>query len=315
MAQDWPPTYSRPGLFSAGRGPQLSIAGGGGGNSYPAAASDITAPTLTNFAATPGADDRWGEMTVDTNEDNGTIYWIVQAAATATPSAAQVIAGQDGAGAAATFAGSSAVSATGTYTKRATGLTAGTAYEACVVHQDAATNNSDVGSSLFSTDTLVASAITDGTATNMTATNGAFGTAVADSDGGANAISLTDSGDTLTGGCNANRNSLTYFAGVNRFRLKLKAVSSAAAKMWWRTSPASTTITGNTSFNLTDGTVGTEAWIGTPTLTSLGGGWYQMDGSLDMTGADVTGPFNGGMGDADNDGVVHLYDLRITRTT
>jgi hypothetical protein len=32
MARDWPPTYSRPGVFNLGRGPQVSIAAGGGGS-------------------------------------------------------------------------------------------------------------------------------------------------------------------------------------------------------------------------------------------------------------------------------------------
>jgi hypothetical protein len=31
MARDWPPLYSRPGVFGTSRGPQLSIAAGGGG--------------------------------------------------------------------------------------------------------------------------------------------------------------------------------------------------------------------------------------------------------------------------------------------
>lgn len=38
MARDWPPTYSKPGLFSIGRGPQHSIAAGGGGFTGVAAA-------------------------------------------------------------------------------------------------------------------------------------------------------------------------------------------------------------------------------------------------------------------------------------
>jgi hypothetical protein len=326
MVRSWPPHHSNPGKFNLGRGPRNSFgSSGGGSNPVVESGSDITAPTLTNFAATPGADDRWGEMTVDTDEGNGTIYWIVQAAATATPSAAQVIAGQDGAGAAATFAGSSAVSATGTYTKRATGLSGGTAYEACVVHQDAAENNSDVGSSLFSTDTLVASRATNGLTTNMGigSSSGTFTESQADADGGTNAVTITDINDSTTAQVTAQCTGITYFQGVNRFRLKVKNNGKAAAAMWLRINPASTTITSSGHFDITNGAVGTETWAGTPTITTLGNDWWQIDGSLDMTGADVSGSFDIRMGDADNDATVlrngtninAYYDIRITRTT
>jgi hypothetical protein len=287
-------------------------------------ADDVTAPTLSNFAATPGADDRWGEMTVDTNEDDGTIYWIVQAAAIATPTAAQVIAGQDGNGAAATFASSSSVTATGTYTKRATGLSGGTAYEACVVHRDAALNSSSVGSSLFSTDTLVASRATDGLTTNLTASTGSgtLTTSQSDADGGTNAIGWPDNSDDANAGVILTVNSLVYFQGVNRFRVKLKNTAKVAAAMWVRMAPVIVTITSSAHFDITNGAVGTESWIGTPTITSLGNGWWQIDGTLDMTGADVTGTMELRMGDADNDVTVVrsdninlVYDYRITRTT
>jgi hypothetical protein len=287
--------------------------------------ADSTAPTLSSFTAVPGADDRWGELSVDTDEDNGTIYWIVQAAATATPSAAQVIAGQDGAGAAATFAGSSSVTATGTYTKRATGLTGGTAYEACVVHRDAALNVSSVGSALFSTDTLVMSRVTDGLSTGLSGATGfgSFTTSQGDPDGGTNAVSYVDNNDAGTGSFSLNTTSFNFFSGVNRFRVKMKCSTSAAAAMWIRIRPINTSIVSATFFDITNGAVGTEAWIGTPTITSLGSGWFQIDGSLDMTGADVNGALNFDAGDANGDtsvvrngtNVNLMYDLRVTRAT
>ena len=59
------------------------------------------------------------------------LYWIVQADATATPTGAQIVAGQDGTGAAALKSGSEAYTTGGTYDEATaiTGLTPGTAYE------------------------------------------------------------------------------------------------------------------------------------------------------------------------------------------
>lgn len=106
---------------------------------------DTTAPNLTSptGAATGSTTATVGATT---DEGNGTLYAVVTVSGTA-PSAAQVKAGQNNSGAAATWSGSVAVSSTGAKTLSATGLTASTAYYAHLMHEDAATNQSTVVSS------------------------------------------------------------------------------------------------------------------------------------------------------------------------
>jgi hypothetical protein len=107
--------------------------------------ADVTAPTLSapvddNAGSTDGA------LTVDTDEDNGTLYWVISTSASA-PSAAQVKAGQMHTGAAAADSGSQAVTVTGTQTiSGESGLTPSTTYYAHFMHEDAATNQSTVAS-------------------------------------------------------------------------------------------------------------------------------------------------------------------------
>lgn len=74
------------------------------------------------------------------------LYWIVQADATATPTGAQIVAGQDGTGAAALASGSEAYTAAGDYSEAAaiTGLSAGTAYEQAWVAYDGVSYSSVV---------------------------------------------------------------------------------------------------------------------------------------------------------------------------
>lgn len=113
-------------------------------------AADSTAPTLTLPLALPLGDTS-GYLGVTTNEANGTLYYVVTTSAT-PPSAAQVKAGQNNGGAAAVYAGSQAVSATGALSATATGLSSATAYYAYFMHEDAVANQSSVSaSSTFST--------------------------------------------------------------------------------------------------------------------------------------------------------------------
>lgn len=106
---------------------------------------DVTAPVLTSPTATAtGATTASG--TVDTDEGNGTLYWVVTLSATG-PSAVQVQSGQDDAGDPAAASGSQAVSATGEQSVSVTGLIAGVAYYIHYQQQDAAANDSDVVSS------------------------------------------------------------------------------------------------------------------------------------------------------------------------
>jgi hypothetical protein len=75
-----------------------------------------------------------------------TLYWIVQADAVATPTGAQIVAGQDGTGAAALASGSEAYTAAGDYSEAVaiTGLSANTAYEQAWVAYDGSTYSTPV---------------------------------------------------------------------------------------------------------------------------------------------------------------------------
>jgi uncharacterized repeat protein (TIGR02059 family) len=108
-------------------------------------AADVTAPTLSN-PVDDNAGETDGALTVDTDEGNGTLYWVISTSASA-PSAAQVKAGQMHTGAAAADSGSQAVSGTGTQTITGeSGLTANTTYYAHFMHEDASSNQSAVSS-------------------------------------------------------------------------------------------------------------------------------------------------------------------------
>jgi hypothetical protein len=82
------------------------------------------------------------------------LYWVVQAAAVADPSGAQVVAGLDGSGAAAVDAGEedapTITTAPFTFTTPATGLSPGTNYEIAFVWYDG-TNYSNVAVGSFTT--------------------------------------------------------------------------------------------------------------------------------------------------------------------
>ena len=96
-----------------------------------------TTPALTNLAASSIATTT-ATLSVDTDIAEGTVYACVQAVAVATPSHAQIAAGNNGAGAACVYAGSDA-SVTVPQTFAATGLTADTDYEHCHGQANAAT--------------------------------------------------------------------------------------------------------------------------------------------------------------------------------
>lgn len=116
------------GAMLAGRGRLGRLAGnrlgggpGSGGGSGLVVTAILTNPTDTKTGATTAT------LTVDTDVSNGTLYSVVTTSAT-NPTKAQVKAGQDHLGAAAAFAGSQAVVATGTQSVSATGLTSATTY-------------------------------------------------------------------------------------------------------------------------------------------------------------------------------------------
>jgi hypothetical protein len=126
---------------------------------YTPAAADVTAPVLSSPTGT-ATGQTTADLSVSTDEGNGTLYWVVTQSATG-PSAAQVKAGQDHTGSAADANGNQAVTGTGTQNANATDLTAATAYFAHYMHEDAATNQSTVATSAeFTTDAASAVAIT-----------------------------------------------------------------------------------------------------------------------------------------------------------
>ena len=114
-----------------------------------------------------------------------TLYWIVQPDATATPTGAQIVAGQDGTGSAALASGDVAYTAAGDYSEASaiTGLTAGTAYEQAWVAYDGSTYSTVVTATIRTAYTLSCAAGTfsysggtDGLAFNrvLSAASGTF---------------------------------------------------------------------------------------------------------------------------------------------
>lgn len=116
-------------------------------------AADTTPPNLSAPVGTKdGATAANGSVTTD--EGNGTLYWVV--ATGATPSAAQMKAGQmSGGGAADGAAGSQVITAAGNIalSPAPTGLTTSTTYKIFYMHEDMADNQSTVSATTnFTTD-------------------------------------------------------------------------------------------------------------------------------------------------------------------
>jgi len=108
------------------------------------AAVDTTAPTASSISA--GTQDSNGdvEVTVTSLDEDSTLYWVLVPNGDGTPSAAQVVAGQNSAGGSPSDSGNQAVTTTGGPYNLAltTGLDA--SYDLHAVFQDAAGNNSTV---------------------------------------------------------------------------------------------------------------------------------------------------------------------------
>lgn len=108
------------------------------------------APTLTSPSGT-ATGETTADLSVSTNEANGTIYWVVTNSAT-TPSVAQIKAGKDHTGSAAVDSGNENPSATGAQVYEAVGLAAETGHYAHFVHTDLEANDSTaVSSAMFTT--------------------------------------------------------------------------------------------------------------------------------------------------------------------
>jgi hypothetical protein len=130
--------------------------------------ADTTAPTLTSAVGT-STGSTTATVGATTNEGNGTLYAVVTTSSTG-PSAAQVKAGQNHLGAAATWSGNQAVATTGAKTLNATGLTGGVTYWGHLMHEDAATNQSSVvSSSSFASSTTFDVSVTFGIGAGCTA--------------------------------------------------------------------------------------------------------------------------------------------------
>lgn len=123
-----------------------------------ASAPDTTAPVLSLPTGAANGQNGATSLGVTTDEGNGTLYWGIYPDAS-TPSAADIVAGTG-----ATVSGSQAVSGTGVQSvSNQTGLTTATAYKAHYVHDDAASNRSNVATSAtFTTDAASATDIMAG---------------------------------------------------------------------------------------------------------------------------------------------------------
>lgn len=174
----------------------LEVATNGDALAYAAPSGDTTAPVLSS--PTDVADGTTaGDGSVDTDEGNGTLYWVVTQSAT-SPSVAQVQAGQDHTGSAADDDGSQSVSGTGTQNVAASGLSASTTYYFHFQHQDAAANDSTVSSADgFTTDAVDSTApvLTSPTAT-ASGTTTADGSVSVDESGGLLDAVVTESATT-----------------------------------------------------------------------------------------------------------------------
>lgn len=103
---------------------------------FDTAAADTTPPTVSAATATAT-----GETTADvgaTSNEDGTGYMVIVPSGATAPSAAQIIAGTDASDSAPVDSGQVACTANAAFTIAATGLTAGTTYDAYVTAEDGA---------------------------------------------------------------------------------------------------------------------------------------------------------------------------------
>ncbi|WP_448698342.1 MBG domain-containing protein [Mucilaginibacter sp. AW1-3] len=102
------------------------------------AAADVTPPSNTSTYPKTANLASTSVDVVSNLDEAGTTYYVLSPAATAAPTITQIMAGQDGTGAAALKSGSFAVTANTDASATITGLTASTAYKIYVVSKDAA---------------------------------------------------------------------------------------------------------------------------------------------------------------------------------
>jgi hypothetical protein len=164
----------------------------------------------------------------------------------------------------------------------------------------ASADSNDTGA-IASAETVVFSIATDGTSTGASATNCTFTTNVSDSDGGADAISFTDTGSGAGAVVALSKQVVTFNNGDNIVRVKLKDISKNSAARWVRIRFLNLTVGALISVDLTNGSVGSNSGFTGVSFTALADGWYQFEGTTDLSGADVTGNLYLYMADANSD--------------
>lgn len=132
----------------------VTIGGVAGSFASTTAAGDATPPTLSAVGVSGTSSS--STTLAATSDETATGYWVVLPTAASAPSATQVKAGQDGGGAAASFAGNAAMVAATAKSFTVSGLTAGTAYKLYFVARDSAGNDTTVQTVSFSTSAATA---------------------------------------------------------------------------------------------------------------------------------------------------------------
>ena len=262
--------------------------------------ADVTAPVLSSIEATQtGA--TTASVTVNTDTGAGTLYWIAVASGAPASTSAQVQAGS-----------SQAVTASGPQSFGVTGLIAETGYLVRAVHRDVAGNVSAiVESPTFTTAsaTVYARYFHDGSTASVPLFNSLLTGNQSDQLGGTNAILF--SGDGLGPGTNetvAIEPPVTFNAGPNVVRMRLKVISSVATNVWLRTLTKNVTSSDLCHINITNDATLDSARVGnksgtvvSASVTNLGSGWMSVEIHYDFSGdADVVGVFGMFIGTADN---------------
>jgi hypothetical protein len=273
----------------------------------------------------------WGEVT--TNNSTGTLYAVVVASAAATPSAAQIVAGTDAAGAPAPK-GSIAVTAIGARQVLVPGsvapvmhLTPNTNYKICMVQQVPGPVNSNVVTATFKTDVFVNQFLHAGAAL-PTISFGVQTPSQPDYYGGNNAVLWNDNTDTLTGVVSCSTpNAVTFFNGENKFHLSMKYLDAAAGGggvQWISFNTGNTGLAAGVAWiNAVTRAVGFEQMTGPVRALDMGSGWTMFSGMSNMAHAtDVSGLMSmaRGLNNNSNNTVprngtnkIVIYNWRLTR--
>jgi len=141
----WTTYKLAPAVIAASRAKRLSVTELEVFTSPDPSPSDATAPTLSAPSAT-ATGPTTAEGSVDTDEADGVLYWVVTTSSTA-PSATQVKDGENDSGTAAAAAGAKLIGVTGKQTVEAEGLSGSTTYYLHYMQEDEAENQSAVASS------------------------------------------------------------------------------------------------------------------------------------------------------------------------